>query len=127
MLTDAVPKNIRKFRELKNFTREEMASYMEMSSSGYAKIEQGMVDISVRKLEQIAKVLEVDVNQILQFNTNQIFIKKGKELLQVNHIDGHENAEENKTNDNIIYLKKLLQSLERENELLRELLKAKVK
>ena len=117
MLSEKIPTNIKRFRELKSLTREDMASLLSMSTSGYAKIEQGMVDISIRKLEKIAKLLEVDINQLINFNPSLIlkaesFTKekdaiRAKESYTINTRDIH-------------YLEKLLQSLERENELLRE-------
>lgn len=65
--------NIRKFRELKNLTREQMADLLQMSSSGYAKLERGDVDITLKRLYQIAQVLEVSVSQILSFDASQVF------------------------------------------------------
>lgn len=68
-----VAENIKKFRELKNLTREFVAAELDMSLSGYAKIERGETDISLGKLERIATVLGVDVAQILSFDASQVF------------------------------------------------------
>ena len=65
--------NIKKFRELKNITREEFADKIEMSVSGYSKIERGEVDLTLTKLYKIAEILEVEVSQILNFDASQIF------------------------------------------------------
>jgi transcriptional regulator with XRE-family HTH domain len=65
--------NIKKFRELKNITREELADKLEMSLSGYSKLERGEVDITLTKLYRIADILEVSVSQILNFDASQIF------------------------------------------------------
>lgn len=123
MLSKKVPSNIKRFRELKSLTREDMASLLGMSTSGYAKIEQGMVDISISKLEKIAKLLEVHINQLINFNPNSIlkaegFTKKEEEA---------KGTKEHYTIDtrDIHYLEKLIESLERENELLREAMSRK--
>ena len=42
-----VYKNIKKIRELKNLTREYVADELQMSTSGYGKIERGEVDLTV--------------------------------------------------------------------------------
>jgi transcriptional regulator with XRE-family HTH domain len=65
--------NIKKFRELKNMTRDEIAERLEMSLSGYSKLERGDVELTVSKLYKIAEVLEVEVSQILNFDASKIF------------------------------------------------------
>jgi transcriptional regulator with XRE-family HTH domain len=65
--------NIKKFRELKNITREESADQLEMSLSGYSKLERGEVVLTITKMYRIAELLEVSVSQILNFDASQIF------------------------------------------------------
>lgn len=65
--------NIKRFRELKNLTRDELADKLEMSLSGYSKLERGEVEITLTKLYRIADILEVSVSQILNFDASQIF------------------------------------------------------
>jgi len=77
-----VGNNIRKFRELKNLTRETVAVEMEMSLSGYSKIERNEVDLTVSKIRKIAEVLGVDVSQILNFDATQIFNVSGNHFAQ---------------------------------------------
>lgn len=54
-----VCENIRKIRELSGLTREFVASELNMSPSGYGKIERGEVDLTISRLFQIAEVLNV--------------------------------------------------------------------
>lgn len=68
-----INENIKKFRELKNYTREFMADKLEMSVSGYSKLERGDVELTISKLYKIAEVLEVNVSQILNFDASKIF------------------------------------------------------
>jgi transcriptional regulator with XRE-family HTH domain len=68
-----IAENIKKFRELKNLTREKMAVDLEMSLSGYSKLERGEVDITMSKLFKIAKVLNVSVSQMMNFDVSNIF------------------------------------------------------
>ncbi|MCG9793498.1 helix-turn-helix domain-containing protein [Flavobacterium algicola] len=69
--------NIRKIRELKNLTREYVAAELNMSMSGYGKIERGDVDLTVSKLIEISKVLEVSPEFILKFDVS-IFFNEAK-------------------------------------------------
>ena len=68
-----IGENIKKFRELKNLTREQMASELELSLSGYSKIERDEVDLTISRVQQIAEVLQVELSQILNFDATQIF------------------------------------------------------
>ncbi len=65
--------NIKKFRELKNITREQMASDLDLSVSGYSKLERGEIEITLKRLCEIADVLDVEISQILNFNSQTIF------------------------------------------------------
>jgi transcriptional regulator with XRE-family HTH domain len=69
----SVYENIRKIRELKNFTREYVAAELKMSTSGYGKIERGDVDLTVSKLIEISKVLEVSIEFIFKFDVSIFF------------------------------------------------------
>ena len=116
-LVEKIPRNIKKFRELKNYTREEMAAFLEMSPSGYAKIEQGNVDIGVSRLEQIAEILQVEVKQIIEFEPSQVFNICDNTF--TNAIVGKTKSRDQNNSTNPMYLEKLIESLERENQLLR--------
>jgi transcriptional regulator with XRE-family HTH domain len=74
--------NIKKFRELKNITREKMAADLDMSVSGYSKVERGEIDLTISRIQQIAQTLEVDVSQILNFDATQIFNVSNNKLVQ---------------------------------------------
>ena len=57
----SVNEKVRLFRELNQWSQEEMAERMNMSVAGYAKIERGETNISLHKLKQIASVLQIDI------------------------------------------------------------------
>ncbi len=65
---------IRKLRELKGFSQEYVASQLGMVQTNYSKIERGETkDMTVKRLEEIAKVLEVTPATILNFDEKQVF------------------------------------------------------
>lgn len=64
---------IKKLRELKNLTQEYMAQNLNLSPNGYGKIERDEVDITLGRLEAIAKILEMDIFQVMTFDEKQIF------------------------------------------------------
>lgn len=60
--------NIKKIRELKNFTQEYMAEQLKMSQRGYSKIENGEVDVSFTRIKEIAKILGLKATEIVGFD-----------------------------------------------------------
>jgi transcriptional regulator with XRE-family HTH domain len=119
MLHEKIPQNIRKFRELKQITREEIASQLNLTLNGYAKIEQGKVEITIKRLKQVAKILQVEVREILEFEVKNIFNIKNNTLHESQMISNRDSILTK--NNSTEYLEKLIESLERENQLLREL------
>ncbi|AWL30457.1 helix-turn-helix transcriptional regulator [Acinetobacter defluvii] len=57
--------NIRKARKEKNLSQEKLALLCEFDRSYLGRIERGEVNITVLKLYEIAKVLEVDIRILL--------------------------------------------------------------
>lgn len=73
---ETICENIRKIRELKGWTRDHLAAELNLSPSGYGKIERGEVELTLSKLYQISIILETEVDQILNLNPDQILNSK---------------------------------------------------
>jgi transcriptional regulator with XRE-family HTH domain len=110
--------NIKKFRELKNITRETLSSKLNMSLSGYSKIERNEVDLTISKVQKIAEVLGVDLSQILNFDASQIF-----NVSNNNSVQGLGAKAENMHFHSDDYKNKYIKMLEGENERLKKLVK----
>ena len=75
-----VGEKIKKLRELKNYTQQHMAEKLDLSLSGYGKIERNDTDISISKLEKIAEILGVDLAAILNLDDKlMLFISENKQ------------------------------------------------
>lgn len=68
----SVNEKIRKIREAKDWSQEQMAEKLNMSLNGYAKIERGESKIYLDKLEQIAQVFDIDVIELMQSDGKNI-------------------------------------------------------
>ena len=68
----SVNEKIRKFREAKDWSQEQMAEKLNMSLNGYAKIERGESKIYLDKLQQIAQVFDIDVVELMQSDGKNI-------------------------------------------------------
>jgi len=64
---------VKKLRELRNFTQEYMAKHLDMTTSGYGKIERDESEVSYQRLEKIAEVLGIKVEDIINFNEKLVF------------------------------------------------------
>lgn len=69
----SVGKKIKQLRELRNFTQSYMAEKLSLSLGGYSKIERNETDVTLSRLNQIAKVLDTDIATILNFDSKQVF------------------------------------------------------
>lgn len=72
MIEDAHIK-IKQLRELKNFTQESIADHLGISIRAYSKIETGETQLTINRLNEISKVLEVDPIELLGFDYRQVF------------------------------------------------------
>jgi len=104
---------IRHFREMKNMTREQVSDALEITVSGYGKIERGEVDLSLSKLYKIAEILDVEVAQILNFKVSNVFNVSNSQIAQVS------SESPTMTIYNNEYLEKYVKMLEKELERLK--------
>lgn len=58
--------NLRQLRAQKHLTQEQMAEKIGMSKNGYGKIERGETQLKIEKLEQIANIFDVNIQELLQ-------------------------------------------------------------
>lgn len=82
---------IRNLRILKGFSQENMSELLQMSLVAYGDIERNKKDVNLKRLEQIAKVLEMSVSDILTFGekisnffdqcSNPVFINNGGQTI----------------------------------------------
>ncbi len=63
---------IRKLRESKDLTQENMAAELDITAGAYAKIERGETDPSITRLKQIADILSVDVTYFFKESTTPV-------------------------------------------------------
>lgn len=98
---------IKIMREMNQWTQEEVAEKLGMSTTGYAKIERGQTNVSVEKLKQIAQVFNLNVAQLLDDDERFVICSIGDNHSNYNNYFG--------TNE----------KLSLENEKLKQLLNAK--
>lgn len=61
---------LRKIREFRNYTQEYMANKLDVSQNAYSKMENGITPITTDRLEQLATILDVPVETVLNSERN---------------------------------------------------------
>ncbi|MDO4698521.1 MAG: helix-turn-helix transcriptional regulator [Pasteurellaceae bacterium] len=62
---------VRVMREIRQWSQEEMADKMGMSVTGYAKIERGQSKLHYDKLEQIAQIFNICINDLVDIDKKE--------------------------------------------------------
>ncbi|CAG1771391.1 hypothetical protein BAC3_01781 [uncultured bacterium] len=69
-----VHEKIRHLRESKNWSQEEIAEKLNMSPSGYSKIERGETKVAIHKLIKIAEILETDLIELIPLDGKNVYL-----------------------------------------------------
>jgi len=78
---NTVGERIKRYREGKNFTQEYIAGKLNISQNTYSKIESGGIKLTTDRLKNIAEILQVPVEELLNgekqtYNFNNSHIEK---------------------------------------------------
>ena len=76
---------IRMLRELKKVSPKAMADALDMSLSGYSKIERDEVELSIDKLTKMSEVLGMKPEEVLAFDEKVVFNIFGDNNMGNNH------------------------------------------
>lgn len=68
-----IGENIKKIRELKNYTQEHVAKKLNVSRAWYIKLESNSSDIKYEHLQKLAEIFGVTVNDIISFSDKNFF------------------------------------------------------
>ncbi|MFT6844960.1 MAG: transcriptional regulator with XRE-family HTH domain [Flavobacteriales bacterium] len=85
-MVESLMNNIRVLRELKGFTQEYLSDSIGLSRASYSQIENGRTRLTAEQLLKIAEILEMDVQQIIDFE-KPLFYKQSDEKKQVKETD----------------------------------------
>lgn len=123
----SIHQNIRLAREFKGLSQEAMADELNMSCSGYAKIERGATKLHFDKLQKIAQVLNIDVIDLISFNSKGLVIMANDNkadnssmILSNYYQDGNDKIEIEKLSLIIAHQQELIKQKDSEIETLKQ-------
>ena len=73
-------KKIRLLRHQKGWSQEDVAKQLDISIPAFSKIETGITDINLSRLEQISALFEMTIVQLLTYNDPEQEIKYASDL-----------------------------------------------
>jgi len=73
---------IKFIRTFRGWTQENMAEKLGISTYAYAKIERGETDVNFSRLQQIAKVMEIELPQLLGLDEKSVLNFTGTHITQ---------------------------------------------
>lgn len=115
---------IKSLREQRDWTQEEMAEKLGLTRNGYAKIERGESLPSLERLDEIAKIFDVNIVELLNLNEkNVIFQTQNQEVNYYQQSIHNENLQNeiDKLELVVSHLKELLQQKDNEIQALKDL------
>ncbi len=73
MTTSTIGQKIRKIRELKGIKQDVMAAKLDISQQSYSNLESEKTDIAFSKIEKIAEIFQMSVEDIVSFDEKVVF------------------------------------------------------
>ena len=73
-------KKIRLLRHQKGWSQEDVAKQLDISIPAFSKIETGITDVNLSRLEQISALFDMTIVQLLTYNDPEQEIKNASEL-----------------------------------------------
>ncbi len=122
-------KRIAKIREARGLKQENVAEILKITTNSYAKIERDESDISLSRLGEIAKALEVDIKTFFEEKNPIIILGDVRENAQINGKNGKQynhtikfDKERQSYQNHITDLQKQLEVLQKNNENLQKII-----
>ena len=118
-------RNIKTIRERKNLTQEFVANQLGMSQNNYSNIENGTVKLTIDRLIEISKILDVSAEELIA-NESQTFNFHNSNIEKFyGYIENLQEENKELTHTTIKILSDQITYLQKENERLYNLLESK--
>jgi len=81
---------IKRIRDIKGLKQEDIASLLKITPQAYSKVERNETKLDTDRLEEIAKIFKMSVDEIQQFDERNLFmnnLQECKDSLTINNIN----------------------------------------
>jgi transcriptional regulator with XRE-family HTH domain len=81
---------IKRIRDIKGLKQEDIAALLKITPQAYSKVERNETKLDTERLEEIAKIFKMSVDDIQQFDERNLFmnnLQECKDSLTINNIN----------------------------------------
>jgi transcriptional regulator with XRE-family HTH domain len=121
---------IRRIRDLKGLKQEEVAALLKITPQAYSKVERNETKLDTERLEEIAKIFNMSVDEIQQFDEKNLFfnnMQECKESPTINNINYYYNHDQKIIDSLLQQQKEMITILKDEILFLRQQLEQQVR
>ena len=83
LINDIARRNIKKYRKIRKMSQKELAEALDVTHSSVSAWEMGKNSIDINRIEQIADVLKVPLNELIFEGKNSLNIEIDKETKNI--------------------------------------------
>lgn len=121
---------IKRIRDIKGLKQEEVAALLNITPQAYSKVERNETKLDTARLEEIAKIFKMSVEEIQQFDEKNLFfnnLQECKDSITINNITNHYNNDQTVVDSLLQQQKELISVLKDEIQFLRKQLEQSTK
>lgn len=114
---------IKRIRDIKGLKQEEVAEMLNITPQAYSKVERNETKLDTARLEEIAKIFKMSVEEIQQFDEKNLFfnnLQECKDSITINNITNHYNNDQTVVDSLLQQQKELISVLKDEIQFLRK-------
>ena len=113
---------LKRIRDIKGLKQEDIAALLKITPQAYSKVERNETKLDTDRLEEIAKIFNMTVDEIQQFDDKNLFVnnlQECKESITINNITNHYNSDQTIIDSLLQQHKEMTASLKDEIQFLR--------
>jgi transcriptional regulator with XRE-family HTH domain len=113
---------IRRIRDIKGLKQEDVAELLKITPQAYSKVERNETKLDTERLEEIAKIFKMSVEEIQQFDLRNLFLNnlhECKDSLTINNINNFYTNDQAMFENILAQQKEMIEMLKDELQFLR--------
>jgi transcriptional regulator with XRE-family HTH domain len=113
---------IKRIRDIKGLKQEDIAALLKITPQAYSKVERNETKLDTDRLEEIAKIFKMSVDDIQQFDERNLFMnnmQECKDSLTINNINNFYTSDQAMFETMIAQQKEVIDMLKEELQFLR--------
>jgi len=113
---------IKRIRDIKGLKQEDIAALLKITPQAYSKVERNETKLDTDRLEEIAKIFKMTVDEIQQFDERNLFMnnmQECKDSLTINNINNFYTSDQAMFETMIAQQKEVIDLLKEELQFLR--------